>query len=323
MKFVGLDIGTNYTKVTNDGENVFVFPSIVAYGKKRDWSLKGEEKDVYVGEEAIHFQSVEDIEILRPLHEGRIMHESYVELAKYALKKAEGDLIAIGLPVKSSRKEREEIKSKLQESLKKEIVLFPQPVGSLAFLNYDTGVCADIGFGTTDIAVLVDMEFLKGDTMLIGVDNIYESLELEIRNKTGVSITPEEMTKLLVEKKTVGRIRSGKKVSISYEDIKEDYERLMKSWIDRISSRVKMLIEGLSISIVENFVLSGGGAMLPGVHEEFQRHFSEIGEVITPENPLTSNVKGFYKLAKLLYEEKEVEEKKEEAPKEKKGRKKS
>ena len=323
MKFVGLDIGTNYTKVTNDGENVFVFPSIVAYGKNRDWSLKGEEKDVYVGEEAIHFQSVEDIEILRPLHEGRIMHESYVELAKYALKKAEGDLIAIGLPVKSSRKEREEIKSKLQESLKKEIVLFPQPVGSLAFLNYDTGVCVDIGFGTTDIAVLVDMEFLKGDTMLIGVDNIYESLELEIRNKTGVSITPEEMTKLLVEKKTVGRIRSGKKVSISYEDIKEDYERLMKSWIDRISSRVKMLIEGLSISIVENFVLSGGGAMLPGVHEEFQRHFSEIGEVITPENPLTSNVKGFYKLAKLLYEEKEVKEKKEEAPKEKKGRKKS
>ena len=322
MKFVGLDIGTNYTKVTNDGERVFVFPSIVAYGRKKEWSLKGKEKDVYVGEEAVHFQSVEDMEVLRPIHEGRIMHESYIELARYALEKAGGDFVATGLPVKSSRKEREEIRGKLQESLKKDVVLFPQPVGSLAHLNMDTGVCVDIGFGTTDIAVIVDMEFLKGDTLLMGVDSVYESLEMEIRNRTGVSITPEEMTKLLVEKKTVGRIRSGRKVSISYEDVKEDYEKLMKRWIDRISSRVKMLIEGLSISIVENFVLSGGGAMLPGVYEEFQKHFSEIGEITKPEDPITSNVRGFYKLAKLLHEER-VEEKKEEAPKEKKGKKRS
>jgi len=73
---------------------------------------------------------------------------------------------------------------------------------------------------------------------------------------------------------------------------------------------------------MENFVLSGGGAMLPGVYEEFQKHFSEIGEITKPEDPITSNVRGFYKLAKLLHEER-VEEKKEEAPKEKKGKKRS
>jgi len=228
--------------------------------------------------------------------------------------------IATGLPVKSSRREREEITQKLSSALKKEVILFPQPVGSLAHLGYDTGVCVDIGFGTTDVAVIVDMEFLKGDTLLIGVDNVYENLELEIRNKTGISVTPEEMTKLLVEQKTIGRVRSGKKISVSYEDVKEDYERLMEAWVDRIASRVKMLIEGLSISVVENFVLCGGGSSLPGVFEEFQRHFSEIGDITRPEDPITSNVKGFYKLAKLLFgEEKEVkEEPKEEAKKKKK-----
>jgi len=307
MKAVGLDIGTNYTKATSDGENVIIFPSLVVYGEKKDWSLKGEEKEVYIGEEAVSFaQNVENVEVLRPLHEGRLIHNSYIELAKYAFLKLNttADIIATGLPVKSSKKEREEIVRELEEALKKKVVIFPEPAGTLADMGIDTGVCIDIGFGTTDIVVLADMEYLKGDTLLMGVDKIYENVELSIRNKIGISITPEEMTTLLLDENCrVGRIRGGKKVSISHDEIMEEYKENMKVWVERIANRAKILIEGLSLSIVENLVISGGGSLLPGVKEEFERVFEDVGEIKMPKTPLTSNAKGYFKLAKILLEE--------------------
>jgi rod shape-determining protein MreB len=310
---IGLDIGTNYTKATKDGKNVVMFPSLVAYGEEKDWSLKGESKKVYIGDEAFYVsQTMENVEVLRPLHEGRIMHQSFVEIAKYAVKKLEAvnGVIATGLPVKSSKKEREAVVSSLKNALNTDVLVFPQPVGSLTYMGYTTGVCIDIGFGTTDVIVLFDMEYLKGDTMLVGVDNIYNNLEVAIRNKLGISITPEEMSKLLLNKDyEVGKIRSGKRIVVRQEDVLNEYNEIVKGWADRIANRVKILLEGLSTTIVDKIVLTGGGSLLPGVYEEFVGHFSDIAKVEKPDDPLTANTKGFYKLAKILVGEKETEEK--------------
>jgi len=331
MHYVGLDIGTNYTKATANGEDVIIFPSLVVYGEEKEWSLKGEERDVYVGEDAAYMaQSMENVEVLRPLHEGRLMHESYIELARHALKLLgvdDGKIIATGLPVKSSKKERAELVAELKNALNCEVLLLPQPVGTLAYMNISTGVCIDIGFGTTDTIVLADMEYLKGDTLLVGVDKIYENMEMIVRNKFGISITPEEMTMLLSDESyEVGRVRGGKRISVKREDIFEEYSENMKSWVERIVNRVNLLLEGLSITLVENIVLTGGGAKLPGVFEEFSEHFKDIGEIKIPDDPVTANAKGFYKLAKLFTEEKtekkEEKEKKEEEKKEKKSKKK-
>ncbi len=327
---VGIDIGTNYTKATSDGKNVVVYPSLVAYGEEKDWSLKGETKSVYVGEEALSIiQSMENVEVLRPLHEGRVLHKSYLELARYGLKRlgVEGELvIATGLPVKSSRKEREELKSQLESELKAKVLIFPEPVGTLAYMGIETGVCVDIGFGTTDIVVLANMEYLKGDTMLMGVDKLYESLEVSVRNKVGISLTPEEITKLLIDEKyEVGRIRGGRKISVRHDEVMADYDNLLKSWVDRIANRVKLVLEGLSTTLVENFVITGGGSLLPGVYELFSENFKDIGEIKRPSDPIKSNAIGYYMLAKSLVGEKEevsaAEEVKEEKE-EKKGRKK-
>jgi len=315
---IGLDVGTNLTKATKDGENVIVFPSLVVYGEEKDWSLKGETKKVYIGNEAmIVSQTMENVEVLRPLHEGRIIHQSYIEIAKYAVQLLDGraEVIATGLPVKSSKKEREVVAESLRKALNAEVILLPQPVGSLVYMGYKTGVCIDIGFGTTDIVVLFDMEYLKGDTMLMGVDDIYSSLEFYVRNTFGISITPEEMAGLLLEGKEIGRIRGSKKIVVKREDVMANYEEIVKGWVDRVANRVKMLLEGLSTSIVEKIVLSGGGSLLPNVYEEFQKQFEDIAVVERPDNPITANAKGYYKLAKLLKgeEKTEVAEVKEEA----------
>jgi len=307
MNPIGLDIGTNYTKATKDGEEVTIFPSIVAYGEEKDWSLKGEEKEVYVGEEALAIvQSLENVEAMRPLHEGRLMHQSYMELARHALKVLETnpDVVATGLPVKSSKNEREALARDLKEQLKIEPLIFPEPVGTLAHLGIDTGVCVDIGFGTTDIVVLSHMEYLRGDTLLVGVDWLYENIEVLVRNSVGISITPEELTKLLTTDCEVGRVRSGKRITISQKDVSSEYDRLMKSWIERIVSRTKLILEGLSTTIVDRLVLTGGGSLLPGVYEEFSKSFEEVAKVIRPDDPVTSNAKGYYALARVLFEEK-------------------
>ncbi len=325
---VGLDIGTNLTKATNDGERVVVFPSLVVYGEEKDWSLKGGSKKVYIGEEAmIVSQTMENVEVLRPLHEGRIMHQSYIEIAKFALNLLDKNakVVATGLPVKSSKKERENVLNSLKNALNCEVILLPQPVGSLIYMGMKTGVCVDIGFGTTDIVVLFDMEYLKGDTMLVGIDDIYNNLELFVRNEYGISITPEEMAKLLLENGEVGRIRGGRRIVVKREDVIQSYEEIVKGWVDRVASRVKMLLEGLSTSIVENLVITGGGSLLPMVYELFQREFEDIGKVVKPDDPITANAKGFYMLAKKLKglseEVKEEKEEKEEKDA-KKGKKK-
>jgi rod shape-determining protein MreB len=305
MRPIGVDIGTNYTKITADGKNVLVYPSIVAYGEEKDWSLKGESKSVYVGDEALSIvHSMENVEVLRPLHEGRVLHTSYFELARYGIEKLKAEnnsIIATGLPVKSSRKEREELKREMESELKAQVLIFPEPVGTMAYMGIETGVCVDIGFGTTDVLVIADMEYLKGDTMLMGVDKLYENLEVAVRNRIGISITPEEMTKLLTtEGYEVGRIRSGKKVSVSREEIMAEYENLVDSWVERIASRVKLVLEGLSTMLVENFTITGGGSMLPGVYEMFQESFKDIGDVKRPDDPIKANSIGYYMLAKTM-----------------------
>lgn len=314
MNIIGLDIGTNYTKATKNGKEVTTFPSIVVYGEEKDWNLKRETRDVYIGEDALAMvQNMENVEVLRPLHEGRLMHDSYLELARYALQKLnskEKDLvISTGLPVKSSKREREELTKTLEDQLKAQAFLFPEPVGTMAYMGVDTGVCIDIGFGTTDIVALSHMEYLKGDTMLIGVDRLYENLELTIRNKVGVSLTPEELTKLLTtEDYEIGRIRSGKKITVSHNEVIDDYQDLMKSWVEKISNRTKMLLEGVSTSIVENLVITGGGSTLPGVFDEFNKNFKEIVDLRRPEEPLISNSRGYYDLAITLAGEEKGEE---------------
>ena len=317
MQVVGIDIGTNYTKITADGKNVLVYPSIVAYGEEKDWTLKGESKSVYVGDEALSIvHSMENVEVLRPLHEGRVLHTSYFELARYGIKKLKAEntsIIATGLPVKSSRKEREELKKEMESELKARVLIFPEPVGTMAYMGTETGVCVDIGFGTTDILVIADMEYLKGDTMLMGVDKLYENLEVAVRNKIGISISPEEMTKLLTtEGYEVGRIRSGKKLSVSREEVMTEYESLVGSWVERIASRVKLVLEGLSTILLENFTITGGGSMLPGVYEMFQESFKDIGDVKRPDDPIKANSIGYYMLAKTMAgEEEEVKEERE------------
>ncbi|MBE8538886.1 rod shape-determining protein [Geoglobus acetivorans] len=332
MKFVGLDIGTNYTKATADGENVIIFPSLVVYGEEKEWSLKGtDEREVYVGDEAAYMaQNMENVEVLRPLHEGRLMHGSYIELAKHALNLLGVDggcFVTTGLPVKSSKKERAELVDELKNAIGADVLLLPQPVGSMAYMNLKTGVCIDIGFGTTDVVVLADMEYLKGDTMLVGVDKVYDTMEMTIRNRFGISITPEEMTRLLSQDGyEVGRVRGGKKIVVRKEDIQEEYSRVIEEWVERIVNRVNMLLEGLSVSLVENIVLSGGGAKLPGVYEKFAEHFRDIGEIKVPDDPVTANARGFHRLARTFRNESAAEgerEKSDEADvKEKKSRKK-
>lgn len=309
MRIVGLDIGTNYTKITVDGKNALLYPSIVAFGEEKDWSLKGEKGGIYVGDEALSLiKAAEGVEVYRPIQDGRVIHTSFIELAKYGLKRlsVEPEAVATGLPVKSSKKEREELKSQLEKELKGKVLVFPEPVGTLASMGVDTGVCIDIGFGTTDILVLSEMEYLRGDTMLSGVDKLYESLEVLIRDKAGITVLPEEITKLLLnENYSIGRVRSGKKIAIRREEVISDYEKLMKSWADRIVNKTKSLLEGLSTTLLDNFVVTGGGILLPGVFETLREGFSDIGEIKKPDDPIASNAIGYYILAKTFLEVKE------------------
>jgi len=88
----------------------------------------------------------------------------------------------------------------------------------------------------------------------------------------------------------------------------QEYEAYVKTWVERIASRVKLVLEGLSTTLVENFTITGGGSILPGVYEMFKESFRDIGDVKRPDEPIKANSIGYYMLAKsLVEEEKRVE----------------
>ncbi len=68
-------------------------------------------------------------------------------------------------------------------------------------------------------------------------------------------------------------------------------------------------------------VVTGGGALLPGVKEAFEDTFKEITEIKVPDNPIAANALGYYRLAEAIVKE-EREEKSESETKETKEEKK-
>lgn len=162
-----------------------------------------------------------------------------------------------------------------------------------------------MGFGSTDIAVLHQLEYVKGDTLLQGVDWLHNNLEILIRKNYGIGVTPEEITKLLTTPNhEVGRVRSGKTIKVSHQDVLAEYERLMNKWLERIVSRTKSVIEGLSTEIVDQIVLTGGGSLLPGIYDEFKKSFQDIADVVRAQDPVSSNAKGYHKLSESLFKQK-------------------
>jgi actin-like ATPase involved in cell morphogenesis len=302
MKIVGLDIGSGFTKCF-DGERKIIFPSIYAYRHPTIWE-EGSEIIEGVGENALGIISYPNSVKLYPVIDGKPQHQAFIKLAKEALKRLnigffDKVCLVSGLPYETGKQDRERIKQTLKENLRlEEIAVYPQAIGTLFDLDFQSATVINIGHGTTEILIIENLNVLGGISEPLASDYIVSAISNHIQSKHGFKASVESIIDLIVGK-TEEITTFGKIVH------REDVDSLMKKNVDYLADKIcydaRYMLNQLppNLDCANRIVLSGGGGLIKGMREAVKQRLGV--EVILPSDPIFSNVQGFYKIGRKLY----------------------
>ncbi len=319
---IGIDLGTANTLVWVRGKGILVRePTLITRHKKT-------KKVLAVGNEAKKMLGKTPVNIIstRPLRDGVI---SDLEAAESLLKHFIGRVhetpsrfpkvprpkVVIGIPSGVTEVERRAVRDAALRAGAREVFLIEEPVaaaiGAGLPISEPTGsMIVDIGGGTTEIAILSMGGLVVSKSIRVAGDEMDQDIinyararyNLLIGEKsaeeakiTGGSAYPTKAeTKLTLR----GRdLASGlpSVISVSSGEIREAISETFAT----IVAAIKEIIEDTPPELVgdllqSGIVITGGGALLPGVKELVERETKM--PVTIDDDPLTTVVKGTGKL---------------------------
>ncbi len=329
---IAMDLGTANIIVSSKDKGIIINePAVVAIQKNN----KGEKKVLSVGTEAKKMlgKTPYNITAIRPMKDGVIADFDTTEIMiNYFIQKAYRKnfffkpTIIICIPHGVTAVERNAVKESALAAGAKRVYLIEEPlaaaIGAGIPVNEPEGnVVVDIGSGTTEIGltslgglVLCNATKVAGDTLDDDVIKyirqhfniqIGDGVAEEIKFEVGTALEPKENLSMKVK----GRDHLGFLKTIDFTS--EDYFKAVKESLDEIIKEIKKLLEkmppDLASDVIDNgIVLTGGGAMLRGIDECFQKAVNLPVRVC--EEPLlavsrgTSEVLNDMKLLRLIKE---------------------
>lgn len=182
-----------------------------------------------------------------------------------------------------------------------EVVVVPQPLGTMYDYVYDDdadelneklldqrAIVIDIGWGTTDIAILENARVRSTFSFDIGTSDYISALQEDVNNnipKASIfSLTPHELDFKLLDS-TVVETPFGK------FDLTEYVDKYKKEQAKRVYQEVMGL--GLEFNKFYKIILTGGGSLL---YEEYLRELFDDPRILIKENAIMANCKGFWLL---------------------------
>ena len=290
---VGLDIGFGHTKVFSD-EGAFKFPSWIAYLSKSALneaeSVSIGSETMVVGEDAKYEPRKIEISNITTL----IKYAPF--FMKYVIQKLgeEPQLVISGLPPIYKDK-REDYKKALESVFKGKAEVVVQGMGILKDVEEKLGQDAlviDIGFNTVDYLLVVrsgeKWKYRKGNTIeeygvLRAVEAFRENIPDDLGYVRNLSLSR------LIDVFERGEITiQGMRRNL--QDIKELARReYTNTLLSRLSTEL-----GNALYEVETIAIAGGGANL------IEPQLIEHSNVIIPEKPEFSNVRGYHKIGKEI-----------------------
>ena len=315
---LAIDLGTATTLVYVRGKGIVLNePSVVAIEKKSNTVLAvGVEAKRMVG------RTPGNIVVIRPIKEGVIADFSMTErMLRYFITKAHNrnSLVRprciIGVPSRITEVEQRAVRESAMHAGSREVHLIEEPVAAaigagLPITEPSGSMVVDIGGGTTDIAVIslggiVCSESVKvaGDQMdeaimgylkrrynlLIG-DHMAEKVKVEVG-----SAYPFDECKIIMVK---GRdVISGipRTVEVNDAEIREALEEPIHVIVNALRTLLENTPPELAGDIIDRgVVVTGGGAMLPGLATRFQEETNLPMNIVN--DPLTSVVLGVGKV---------------------------
>jgi actin-like ATPase involved in cell morphogenesis len=309
MRVVGLDIGSGYTKCF-DGTSRIIFPSIYSYREPGLWEDR-EGVIEAVGEQALVVAQNPNAVTLYPVIDGKPQHQAFVKLVKEALKRLqigffEDVCLVTGLPYESGKDDRERIKNLLRDRLHlKELVAYPQAIGTLFDLDLQSATVINIGHGTTEIVLIEKLNVLGGMSEPLASDYIITSLSNFIQSKHGFKPTTDNLVAFISGKIDV--ITAFGKNFVHRKDTDAQLQSVVdQSVLDHLAEKIAYDAQYLLTQLPPNLdcatriILSGGGSLIAGIREAIEQELN--CKLLVPSDPIFSNVSGFYKMGRKLYD---------------------
>jgi actin-like ATPase involved in cell morphogenesis len=304
VRVVALDIGSGFTKCF-DGQQRIIFPSVYSYRQPGLWEDKEGIVEA-VGEKALEIAQHLNAVTLYPVIDGKPQHQAFIKLAEEALDRLkihfyEDACLVTGLPYETGKEDREQVKSLLKDKLHlNELAVYPQAVGTLFDLDLQSATVINIGHGTTEIVLIEKLNVLGGMSESLASDYILTGLSNSIQANQGFKPTTDSLIALVSGK--IESITAFGKAPVFRKDIDGQLQGVVYHLVEKIAYNTRYLLTQLpsNLECATRIVLSGGGSLIGGIRESIEQQLN--CKLFVPSDPIFSNVIGFYKMGKRLYD---------------------
>lgn len=294
MPEIGIDLGTANILVYRPGKGVVLHePTVVAIGKKH-------RKVLAVGNEAREMigRTPEGIEAIRPLKDGVIAdYTTTLRMLQYILDRTCGvrrvfrPRVLVCVPSGVTSVERRAVVEAAREAGAGEALTIEEPmaaaIGAGLPVNEPVGsLVVDIGGGTTDIAVISLGGIVLSQSLRVGGNKFDEAVARHLRNTYNLLVgdsTAEEVklkigSAMPLEPELRMEVRGRdlmtglpSSVELSSSEIRDALAEPIRQIAERLCSVLEETPPELGGDIMERgIVLTGGGALLPGIDQVFQ-----------------------------------------------------
>ena len=291
-KDMGIDLGTANTLIYIKEKGIVLNePSVIAYDKRHARIIAtGSEAKLMFG------KAPKNIEVVRPLRDGVISDfDMCAEMLQRFITKATGEKkinnyrVCVGVPSGVTEVEKLAVEEVLTYMGAREVYVLDEPTAAALGSGYDIDsptacMIADIGGGTSDIAILSLGGIVVSTSLRYAGDRFNEAVVSYIRKKKGILIgeqTAEELKKnigsALIEKDEKGEdivrtmqargrdLVSGlpKTFDVTSKDMEQALRESMEMIVDAVKSTVEKAPPEVAADIAEHgMILAGGGAMI-------------------------------------------------------------
>ena len=227
-----------------------------------------------------------------------------------------GPCVAVGIPSDADFRERKALHVAMCAAGAEDFQLVPEPQAAAFGAGVDASspyaqMVVDIGEGVTDCAVIRSGRIFCSRAVRIGCGTFRETVQAGCRQYWGLDLTHLEAEQLL-EEMGVGRApkaiwnntskptmdRHSEKHGMSSTTIHDFVEPCMVEILENIDEQLRALPHEIGCEIIESgIILTGGGALLPGVSERLR--IATAIDVTTPKDPLDTVVMGMLRMLEI------------------------
>ena len=288
---IGIDLGTTNIVVWHRGRGIIIHePSMVAYDKQSD-------KIIAYGEEARQTVSRTqgNVVAIRPFRQGTISDYSVTEkLMRHYIQLTMGrhmfrkPSVSICVPSGITEVERRAVIEAAYQSGARDVTIVPGTVAAAIGAGIDItkpvgNLVADIGGGTTDIAVLSIGSPVISDSLKVGGGTFDEMISRAVRRDHSLFIDSAQVEEIKVRIGTACKRPKNESMKVSGRNVltglpktvnvtSEEIREALSGPTARIAEAVHGVLEKtppeLAADItVRGIVLTGGGALLDGLTE--------------------------------------------------------